>query len=156
MNDLNKLRELKQLDTIIQMSLQKTFSNEFPKEWVDDIEKVGLTIEEYYNIIYNTVNSIIDEYKDDFSYDTYFNLIELPNDERYNIDVFEERILKSIFNQFKENYKIDEKWFDGEIDFLVGDGLISTQLYYFKLFYEKWYLQSKINNEIDNLINVEL
>ena len=155
MNDLDKLRELKQLDNIIQMSLQKTFSNEFQKEWVDDIEKVGLTVEEYSNIIYNTIKDIIDEYKDDFSYDTYFNLIELPNDERYNIDVFEERFLKSIFNQFKENYKIDEKWFDGEMDWLVGDGLISTQLYYFRLFYEKWYLQSKINNEIDNLIKVK-
>lgn len=155
MNDLDKLRELKQLDTIIQMSLQKTFSKNLPKEWVDDIEKVGLTVEEYSNIIYNTIKDIIDEFKNDFSYDTYYNLIELPNDERYNIDVLEERFLKSIFNQFKENYKIDEKWFDGEMDWLVGDGLISTQLYYFRLFYGKWYLQSKINNEIDNLIKVE-
>ena len=110
---------------------------------------------EYKNTTYNSLKEIIDKYKDDFSNETYFNLIELPNDERYNIDVLEKRILKSIFNQFKENYKIDEKWFDSEMDWLVGDGLISTQLYYFRLFYEKWYLQSKINNEIDNLIKVK-
>jgi hypothetical protein len=154
MNDLDKLRELKQLYTIILMYLDDFFSN-INTEWVGEIEKVGLTVVEYKNTTYNSLKEIIDKYKDDFSNETYFNLIELPNDERYNIDVLEKRILKSIFNQFKENYKIDEMWFDGEIDLLVGDGLISTQLYYFRLFYEKWYLQSKINNEIDNLIKVK-
>jgi len=136
------------------MYLDDFFSN-INTEWVGEIEKVGLTVVEYKNTTYNSLKEIIDKYKDDFSNETYFNLIELPNDERYNIDVLEKRILKSIFNQFKENYKIDEMWFDGEIDLLVGDGLISTQLYYFRLFYEKWYLQSKINNEIDNLIKVK-
>ena len=154
MNDLDKLRELKQLYTIILMYLDDFFSN-INTEWVGEIEKVRLTVVEYKNTTYNSLKEIIDKYKDDFSNETYFNLIELPNDERYNIDVLEKRILKSIFNQFKENYKIDEMWFDGEIDLLVGDGLISTQLYYFRLFYEKWYLQSKINNEIDNLIKVK-
>jgi hypothetical protein len=154
MNYLDKLRELKQLYTIILMYLDDFFSN-INTEWVGEIEKVGLTVVEYKNTTYNSLKEIIDKYKDDFSNETYFNLIELPNDERYNIDVLEKRILKSIFNQFKENYKIDEMWFDGEIDLLVGDGLISTQLYYFRLFYEKWYLQSKINNEIDNLIKVK-
>ena len=154
MNDLDKLRELKQLYTIILMYLDDFFSN-INTEWVGEIEKVGLTVVEYKNTTYNSLKEIIDKYKDDFSNETYFNLIELPNDERYNIDVLEKRILKSIFNQFKENYKIDEKWFDSEMDWLVGDGLISTQLYYFRLFYEKWYLQSKINNEIDNLIKVK-
>ena len=154
MNDLDKLRELKQLYTIILMYLDDFFSN-INTEWVGEIEKVGLTVVEYKNTTYNSLKEIIDKYKDDFSNETYFNLIELPNDERYNIDVLEKRILKSIFNQFKENYKIDVMWFDGEIDLLVGDGLISTQLYYFRLFYEKWYLQSKINNEIDNLIKVK-
>ena len=154
MNDLDKLRELKQLYTIILMYLDDFFSN-INTEWVGEIEKVGLTVVEYKNTTYNSLKEIIDKYKDDFSNETYFNLIELPNDERYNIDVLEKRILKSIFNQFKENYKIDEMWFDGEIDLLVGDGLISTQLYLFRRVYEKWYLQSKINNEIDNLIKVK-
>jgi hypothetical protein len=48
MNDLDKLRELKQLDTIILMYLDDFFSN-YNTEWVGEIEKVGLTVIEYQN-----------------------------------------------------------------------------------------------------------
>ena len=156
MNDLDKLRELKQLDTIIQMSLQKTFSNELLKEWVDDIEKVGLSIEEYYNIIYKTVNGIIDKYKDDFSSDTHYKVIEFSNNDRdYFNDELESEMKSSIFEKFKEKYNVDDEFCVNESDWLIGDGFLSNLLYYFRLFYEKWYLQSKINNEIDNLFKIE-
>lgn len=156
MNDLDKLRELKQLDTIIQMLLQKTFLNESPKEWVDDIEKVGLSIEEYYNIIYNTIKGMIDKYKDDFSSDTHYKVIEfLNNDRDYFNDKLESEMESSIFEKFKEKYNVDDEFCVNESDWLIGDGWLSNLLQYFRLFYEKWYLQSKINNVIDNLINVE-
>ena len=154
MNDLNKLRELKQLDTIILKYLDDSFSNN-NTEWVGEIEKVGLTVVEYKNTIYNSLKDIIDKYKDDFSYDTHYNLIELPNDERYNIDVLVDNYVESILNQFKEKYNVNDEFCDFEYDWMICDNLIHNLLYYFRLFYEKWYLQSRIDREIDNLIKFE-
>lgn len=156
MNDLDKLRELKQLDTIILKYLDDYFSNN-NIEWVDDIEKVGLTVVEYKNTIYNSLKEIIDKYKDDFYNKTIYIVIDSPKNESwYGKDELESETFSLIIEKFKMKYNVDDEFCEIESDWMKGDCLIFNLLYYFRLFYEKWYLQSKINSVIDELFKVEL
>ena len=55
------------------------------------------------------------------------------------------------------NERIDDEWCNDLDDFYIGEGFISTLLYQFRLFYEKWYLENKINESLSELVSeVEL
>jgi len=157
MNKMNQLKDKQKLMKLINFTIDKNLNN-IPSEWKKYYEDKEITIDFEKSVVRNVIEKTIRKYTNDYSSDTYYKLIDYIND-GYNdfTDKLESEVYSEIIDGLKTHQNIDDEWCNDLDDFYIGEGFISTLLYQFRLFYEKWYLENKINESLSELVSeVEL
>lgn len=158
MNKMNQLIDKQKLMKLINLTIDKNLNNvpsEYFKEYYEDKD---ITIDFEKSVVRNVIEKTITKYTNDYSSDTYYKLVDYIND-GYNdfTDKLESEVYSEIIDGLKTHPNIDDEWINFLDDFYIGEGFISSLLYHFRMFYEKWYLEDKINEELGELVSeVEL
>ncbi len=157
MNNINQLKDTLNLRKLINFTIEKYLNNipsEYFKEYYEDKD---ITTDFEKSVVKNVIEKTIRKYTNDYSYNTYYKLIEYSEGRDCFNDELESEIYSEIRDGLKTHPNIDDEWVESLDDFYIGDGFISTLLYQFRLFYEKGYLENKINESLGELVGeVEL
>jgi len=155
---MNQLKDKQKMMKLINFRIDKNLNNipsEYFKEYYEDKD---ITIDFEKSVVRNVIEKTIRKYTNDYSSDTYYKLVEYQNNgyDEYT-DILESEVYDEIIDELQTHPNIDDEWINFLDDFYIGEGFISTLLYYFRMFYEKWYLEGKINEELGELVSeVEL
>ena len=157
MKKMNQLKDKLKLMKLINFTIDKNLNNvpsEYFKEYYEDKD---ITIDFEKSVVRNVIEKTIRKYTNDYSSNTYYKMIEYSDGRDCFNDELESEIYSEIIDGLKTHPNIDDEWIKYLDDFYIGDGFISTLLYQFRLFYEKWYLENKINESLSELVSeVEL
>jgi hypothetical protein len=135
--------------------------SEFFKKYEEDKEDESFyktLIDFEKSVVRNVIEKTIKKYTNDYSSDTYYKLVDYLNNDR---DYFNDHLESEVYNEIIDELKTNPNYSDEGIklldDFYIGEGFINTLLHYFRMFYEKWYLENKINEKLGELVSeVEL
>lgn len=155
---MNQLKDKQKLSKLINFTIDKNLNNvpsEYFKEYYED---KNITIDFEKSVVRNVIEKTIRKYTNDYSSDTYYKMVEYQyNGRDYFTDILEKEVYNEIIDELKTHPNIDDEWINFLDDFYIGEGFISSLLYYFRMFYQKWYLEDKINEELGELVSeVEL
>lgn len=158
MNLINQLKDKQKLNKLINITIDKNLNN-VPSEYLKEYyEEKDITIDFEKSVVRNVIEKTIKKYTNDYSYDTYYKMVEYQyNGSDYFTDILEKEVYNEIIDELKTHPNIDDEWINFLDDFYIGEGFICNLLSYFRMFYEKWYLEDKINEELGKLVSeVEL
>ena len=155
---MNQLKDKQKLSKLINFTIDKNLNNvpsEYFKEYYED---KNITIDFEKSVVRNVIEKTIRKYTNDYSSDTYYKMVEYQyNGRDYFTDILEKEVYNEIIDELKTHPNIDDEWINFLDDFYIGEGFISSLLYYFRMFCQKWYLEDKINEELGELVSeVEL
>lgn len=161
MNTMNQLKDKKNLMKLINYTIDKNLysvellSEFFKNEEEKDYESFYRTFIDFEkSVVRNVIEKTIKKYTNDYSSDTYYKLVDyLNNDRDYFNDHLESEVYNEIIDELKTHPNIDDECCDELDNFYIGEGFISTLLHYFRMFYEKWYLENKINEKLGELVS---
>lgn len=154
MDTLKYIKEKHKLMKLIQLETNKWFNNihtDYYKEFYEDFD---ITIEFEKSIVLRVINDTINKYRNDYSSTTYHKLIDYVNyDGDYYNDELESEVYDKILEELKSHPNTTNEWCDQMEDLYIGEGFINTLLHYFRLFYQKWFLEDEINKKFGELHN---
>tara|TARA_A100001015_G_C14573487_1_gene550036 strand:- start:116 stop:589 length:474 start_codon:yes stop_codon:yes gene_type:complete len=157
MNKINQLKDTQNLKKLINFTIDKNLNNIPSEVFKKYYEDKDITIDFEKSVVKKVIEKTIRKYTNDYSSNTYYKLIEYSDGRDCFNDELESEIYSEIRDGLKTHPNIDDEWVESLDDFYIGDGFISTLLYQFRLFYEKWYLENKINESLGELVSeVEL
>ena len=158
MNTINQLKDKQKLSKLINITIDKNLNIVSKEYFIELYEDKDITIDFEKSVVRNIIEKTIKRYTNDYSSYTYYKMIDCQNNRRdYLNDILEDEVYSEIIDELKKHPNIDDEWIESLDDFYIGENFIGTLLYYFRMFYEKWYLEDKINESLGELVSeVEL
>jgi len=149
---MNEQMDKQKLNQLINFSIDKTLNKEYCDFFKENYEDKGVDIEFEKSVLRSVLEKTIEKYSNDYSSETYYKIIDYVNNQRdYFTDVLESEVYDEFIEELKIHPTIDDQWVEFLEDIYIGDGFLMNLLHYFRLFYEKWYIEVEIKKSMDEL-----
>jgi hypothetical protein len=147
----NQKKEKQKLIDLINIKIDKVLNKEHFDNLKEYYEEMGIDGELEKSVLRGLLEKKIDKYSEDYSQKTYWKMIEHMHVLGDNVDLLESEVFDEFIEELRIHQNITDPWVELFFDEYIGCGFLMDLLHYFRLFYNKWYLESEINRSVDLL-----
>lgn len=148
---MNIQKEKQKLIDLINIKIDKFLNKEHFDNLKEYYEEMGIDSELEKGFLRGLLEKKIEKYSEDYSPKTYYKMIEHKHVLGDNVDLLESEVFDEFLEELRIHTNITDEWVEGLFDYYIGCGFLLDLLHYFRLFYEKWYIEVEIKKSMDEL-----